>query len=317
MRSARLLRPAAALPALAALAAALAPAAGRSAEPERVDLRWSAPPECPGAAAVKAEVDRLLGPEGARPPRPIEVTASVVHDDVWRVHLETPGQGATRVRELRGASCAALADATALILALMIDPAVASRPAPPAPSAPPPPAPPPPPTISAPPPPPPAPVTAPVPAAPAPPPPVRTSFRLAGWAGADVGSLPGISAGFGFSAAFLYGPQRFEIGAAYRPPVAGTVALHASTGGDVELITGSIGACRNLVTAPVEIGPCAAFELGRLHAEGFGVTSPGSGSALWAAAPLVRPRFVLQNVGSVHQPSPASGRASAGIEILF
>ena len=71
-----------------------------------------------------AEVDRLLGPSGARPAQPINATATVSGDELrgFRVHLETTAGGPTRVRELKGASCAALADATALILALMIDP---------------------------------------------------------------------------------------------------------------------------------------------------------------------------------------------------
>jgi len=93
----------------------------------RIALRWAAPAECPSGAAVGAEVDRLLGPTAARLPAPIAVSAEVARDDrgAWHVHLETPGEGTPRVREIHGASCAAIADATALILALRIDPAAA------------------------------------------------------------------------------------------------------------------------------------------------------------------------------------------------
>src|SRR6185312_12999827 len=110
--------------AAALVAPLLLPASTRASSGERIDLRWTAPAECPAAGAVRAEVDRLLGPSSARPPAPIAVTAEVARDDqgAWRVHLETPGEGAPRVREIQGATCAAIADATAMILALMIDP---------------------------------------------------------------------------------------------------------------------------------------------------------------------------------------------------
>jgi hypothetical protein len=80
-----------------------------------------------------------------------------------------------------------------------------------------------------------------------------------------------------------------------------------------------------------QVAACVGAELGRLHAVGFGVSDPGQGSALWAAAsaalglsyslgehwllegrgsalvPWVRPRFVLTNVGDVFQPSRVGG----------
>ena len=45
--------------------------------PPRIALRWSAPPECPRAADVVAEVDRILGERGARPTKPLEVSATI------------------------------------------------------------------------------------------------------------------------------------------------------------------------------------------------------------------------------------------------
>ncbi|MEJ7734549.1 MAG: hypothetical protein WKG00_35805 [Polyangiaceae bacterium] len=83
--------------------------------------------------------------------------------------------------------------------------------------------------------------------------------------------------------------------------------------------------------------PCAALELGRMHAEGYGVTNPGEAARLWSAArvgvaggmvaspwlalrmrleavvPLRSPRFVLGNVGIVHE-AAFSGRASVIVE---
>lgn len=301
---------------------------------DRVALRWSAPSGCPGGDKVLSEIDRLLGERGARPPKPIQATATVAQDEHggFRVHLETQGDGEARVREVRGASCAAIADATALILALMIDPAAVAERDPAAPAPPP-----------APPrrPPPPAPPASP-PRAPRPAPraaAVPLSFRFAAWVGGDVGSLPGVALGLGGTAALVYGPLRFELGVAGWPDRASSLASRPAAGGDVSLVAGKSGACFLFPVARFEIAPCTAFELGRIHAAGFGVSTPSEGSALWSALhagalatwfpieriglslrldavfPFSRPRFVLENVGPVHQASPVAGRAAFGVEL--
>jgi hypothetical protein len=318
-----------------------APARAWTAPPERVDLHWTAPAGCPGEGAVRAEMDRLLGPSSARPPAPIPVTAAVSRDEsgAWHVHLETPGEGTTRVREIHGASCAAIADATALILALMIDPAAAAAaPKGPSKSAP----------VAVPS----VPVEAPrvplsptrvpvVAPRPSPPEPTPTSFRITALAGLDTASLPRLAATLALQGSFVYGAQRFEIGLAYLPSRAGTVAARPSTGGDVDLLAGSVGTCRHFGTGFVEVGPCLGFEVGRLHASGTGVSNPGEGSTLWAAVdpggviayrltdrlaltarvaaaiPLLRPSFVLENVGPVYRPPPVTARGGAGVELIF
>jgi hypothetical protein len=329
----------------AALAATVArPARAWTAPEPRVVLRWTAPAECPAADAVSAEVDRLLGPSSARPPAPIPVDATVSRDDLgaWHVHLETPGEGTPRVREIHAASCAAIADATALILAMMIDPAAAAA-APPSPAAAPP--------IEAKAPPI-APARVPVeaPRSPPPPPPppqllppapTPTSLRIAALAGLDTASLPAVAASLALSGSFVYGAQRFEIGLGYYPSRKGTVPARPGTGGYVDLFTGSVGTCRHFGSEAIEVGPCVGVELGRLHASGFGVSSPGEGSTLWAAAslggvlslrlisnlalvlrlgaaaPLLRPSFVLENVGAVYRPPPVTARGSGGVELIF
>ncbi len=335
--------------ALAALSPALASA--RTAPPERVDLHWTAPSECPGPEAVRAEMERLLGPSSARPPAPIPVTAAVSRDPggAWHVRLETAGEGTTRVREIHGASCAAIADATALILAMRIDPSAAAA-APPieadrspllpdrspllpdrSPVA-----------ASQ------TPIAAsrrPIAATKSPieasTPPTLASFRVSALAGLDTASLPGITAILGLGGSFVYGPQRFDLGIEYRPSRTATVPGRPSAGGDVDLLTGTLDTCRHLGAAPIEVGPCLGFELGRLHASGSGVSSPGEGSTLWAAVlgggvgtyrvfehlalvvrlgaavPLLRPSFVLENVGAVFRPPAVTARGSGGIEWIF
>jgi hypothetical protein len=140
--------------------AAPAPVAAPPAKPEppELSLTWQAPATCPAPADVEAQFARLLG-GAARVPTGKHVTATaavhVAGPGRWILELTTVLDGAGGKRNLSGDSCASVASAAALILALMIDPAAAERAgvaeAPP----PPPPKPaPPPPTIVAPPPPP-------------------------------------------------------------------------------------------------------------------------------------------------------------------
>lgn len=383
------------------LLAAPALAAGPARADERFALKWKAPEGCPDTGAVEAEVVRLLGGSRARPARTIDVSAAVSRDDrgSWRVRLETPGDGGPRVRQLTGASCKALADATALILALMIDPdavtaappASITTPPPstatpslPAPSVPPstPPLPPsesvessvpsggPSPAVTTSPAaaasptgtPSPAPVAplaaaAPSPApppfpparsaptrslvSPPPAPPTDVSFHLGAWVGADAGTLPGVSAGFGASAALVIGPQRIEVGFAARPATRASLPQRPASGGDVDLIAGWAGTCRYLLRRPIALGPCVAVEVGRMRAAAFGVTTPGEAEEPWAAAsaggilvwsplsrlgfvfridaavPIVRHTFVIEGLGRVHEPSVVAARAAAGLELAF
>jgi hypothetical protein len=162
-----------------------------------------------------------------------------------------------------------------------------------------------------------------------------------GWGDADAGSLPGASAGFGGGVALVLGSQRIEIGVAGRLPTTAYLADRPTAGGSVDLVTGSLGTCRALVSGAFEAAPCVAVEAGRIRAVGFGVTSPSEAQQPWIAAsggglftvwlvdwfgltarasavvPLVRSTFVLEGLGPVHTPSPVIGRASAGFELRF
>ncbi len=137
-------------------------------------------------------------------------------------------------------------------------------------------------------------------------------------------------------------PFRFELGGGAWIDRRTTVPQQPSAGGDVGLAAGSAGACWSFLRpGQLELGPCASFELGRLHADGFGGTSQGSGSALWsalgagalfawapvrwiagvvrldAAAPFARPTFVIDGLAPVYRSSPVVGRATFGVEVRF
>jgi hypothetical protein len=350
---------------LAAIAATslAASSPARAAGGDRVVLRWSAPEGCPDASRVTREIDRLLGEESPRPAVPLDVSATVTAgaDGDFKVRLETHGEGGVRVREIRGESCNAVADATALSIALVIDPDAVARakPAPPPDAPAPPPPSPPPPVVPAPPPPSPpprlVPPPAPAPPLPAPPAPIgaapadaaqgrarRPTFALQAWGAADAGSLPGISFAVGGEAAVLVGDFRVELGGGVWVDRPATLAQMPSAGGNIGLAVGSAGACWLPLRGPrIQVGPCLGLEVGRLHAEGFGVTSEGSGSSLWsalrgggllawsplswlaalirldAAVPFARPTFSLTGLGAVYRSSPVVGRATTGVEVRF
>ena len=361
----------------AALAVLLTIALARGAEAapsagDRLRLTWSAAEGCPSEQELLAEVDKLLGDRAPRAAskEPVAVKATVSREagGSFVVRLETPGEGSTQARELRGATCNAVADAAALILALMVDPDAAMAPEESAPSEPktpginsakageesssntepiPPPR------------------SASAPAAPSAPPPTRAAaraqkpkppslpapspapsidLRLNAWAGADIGSLPGLAPGLGALGSIALGAPRVSLGIAFWPDKAGTLDALPSAGSDVGLLAGDLGICAALLrNMPVEIAPCAAAEIGQIFAEGFGVSDPRRGAAVWialkgggalalrpfpkpfnnlgltarieAVIPLVRPRFVIEGIGPVHSPAYVAGRASLGIEI--
>ena len=96
-----------------------------------IALQWMAPPEeCPDAAYVYGEIARLLGGEARATDSKVTAKAKIVHvkDGLWRVTLTTkttPSEGGAPSegsRTVEAESCRSLTDATALILALTINP---------------------------------------------------------------------------------------------------------------------------------------------------------------------------------------------------
>lgn len=105
---------------VAALSLLAAHASGQAS----VEVTWSAPPGCPSGELVSAEVLRLLGPDARFPPHRID--AIVVEDGaLFRLQLTAHSDDAALgERELSAESCAALAEAAALIVALAINPSL-------------------------------------------------------------------------------------------------------------------------------------------------------------------------------------------------
>ena len=293
-----------ALASIAALALVLPTASGQS---PAFSLEWDAPPGCPDQGYVRGEVDRLVEGGGAVPIH-VDARAQVQRaaDDRWRVHLVTLRNGATGERDLESTSCRSLADATALIVALTVDPERVAAHQAPQPVAPPPPADAGPPETAAPaataappqpapPRPPPAPSTSTSPAPPRPPPapsssppvplpPGRVAIlpTLAG----DVGTLPRPSYGVSLAAAVLLGRLRLEGFGTYWPPESAYLSASTPAGprGDVQLATGGARACIVALPGRLELAACPGLEIGNLHGQGVGVRAALPADGLWVAA---------------------------------
>jgi hypothetical protein len=295
-------------------------------------LRWSAPAECPAETQLRAEIDRLVARPGSPSRAMAEVAAEVTRDagGPYRLRLViTDRDGGIRERRVDGATCAEVAGAAAVILALASDDDA------------PPPVDPPSPPIE-----PPAPRRDPAPPpaeiAPATPPDLLPRiWDLAALGGVDFASLPAPAPGFGVGVALGVGRNRFELRAMAWLPERATLTSLADVGGDVALYAGTLRYCRSLVHGTIDLAPCAGFEAGALVASGVGVATPTSGAGPWLApelalagtallgrrfalaldldglAILARDRFVITRGGQVFQPPKGTARAVLGLRVRF
>ena len=276
------------------------------AEPQEkaLALRWNAPETCENEAAILQKVEQQLG----RPLNPsttsLECRASVssTKDGRFRVDLETTIRGEVRRRVLEGTSCAALANAVALVLAFLIDPdAVAAHSAaageklqpsqlaaPPAEPAAPPELP--------------ASIESTPPAAAQrvdPTPPARAKQPLDGprsiateprWfaralIGVDSGTLPAATIVWNVAVGRTIGPISAEIsGSRFFPRSRLQGDAPVTRGGRFDLwaLGASIG--YRVALPKVELVPTVGVESGTVYGSGFGVAQPRQGKGLWLAA---------------------------------
>jgi len=314
------------------LGLAWAPSAARAQAPASFAFAWGAPEGCPSAAAVQAEIDNLLGgAAGDRVRQDLAVQATVEHLALWQVTLETQSGMISGHRTIEAGTCQGLASATALIVALMIDPDAVAAHASQAKAA--------------------SPEVPPIPAtpapAPAPPRPARATFVLAGLGAAGhLGVLPGPDVGIGATIGLLRGQWRVELRGAYGPRQVPSDALADAPNvhGKFRFFAGTLAGCWLRLGRVVDLGPCAEAEIGAVHGEGAGAdriiaqTTPwfglGAGGVavlkatpwlrfpihLDAVAPLWRPHFVWSNVEAnrpIFRAAPVGGRLIAGAELQF
>jgi hypothetical protein len=314
------------LAALLVVGAGDAPAAGAGAPPQvivpappdedlPIAISWTAPDECPGVDALKAEIRRVAGkvPPPAEP-LSANVTVSAAAGSGWLLTLSTKTGARGGERRLAGSDCAELMRAAALVLALMINPEASFVVEPPAPPPPPPP----------------------------PPPEPRRRFV----AGADVlagtGALPRFAGGFGLRFAVSAAALSAELRGSIWMSRSTTSTSDPTSGGTFDLIDGAIAGCaRAAFDETFSPGACAGVSLVRLHGVGYGVGYPGDAVAWWTAAlgevnvrarvssrnavrlaaqvvvPLGRPSFAIAGVGHVFEPAPIWLRGTLGWELHF
>jgi hypothetical protein len=293
-------------------------------------FEWRAPEGCPPASAVEEEIAHLLGGPAREHARDdLRVQATVERGSLWLVTLETTSKTANGHRTIEAATCQALANATALIVALLIDPdAVAARtgkaqgnePRPP-----------------------------PSPAEPTPvqgrPPGVRATHVLLGAAAAgNLGVLPSPDLGVSASVGIVHPRWRMEARAAYDPRQVQSAALANPSGayGRFSFIAGTVAGCMTFSRPTLEFGPCADAEFGAVHGEGIGATHTTSHTSPWlgvgaggllaikatrwlylpvhadAVVPLWRPNYVFENPQvPIFRSASVGGRLTAGVELRF
>jgi hypothetical protein len=318
-----------------ALAAVWAPSA-RAAQ-----IFVEAPEACLDPAALADEVSELVGkPLAAVADVDFRVGIAERPAHRWRLRIETlaspNGTGGTaavrRSREIEGATCAELAEAAAVAIAVSVRSIDGgTTPGPEAPPAPPPgPAAPLPPSVSRP--------APPGPSGIAPPGPSWRPAMAMAFA-ADSGALPHTGLGVDVEGSLQRGALRltaFVTGFGSddaRGPM--------NAGGSFQLVLGGALACFGPHLGRWTPLGCGGFELGRLEGTGLGVAHPETGDALWRAArgdlgvsaavggnaaflvraglvvPLARPEFVLDDSQLVYRPSRLSARLTAGLELGF
>ena len=297
----------------------------RAGETGALTFSWQAPADCPSREDLRAEIARLLGGD-IRVPRDgdIKARAVVAHGQTWSLAIDTELAGRPGHRSIEAASCQDLANATALIIALMIDPdAVAAHATPPKP-------------IPAPP---------SVQAGPAPAEQPRAVEYLAGiHVAGSYGTSPSVDVGLGGGIGLAGRRWRAELRGTYglRREQKAMAAAPAGAYGRFGFTAATLAACFNLGRDGLAFGPCADYELGVISARGVGVSESLPAQTLWSAlgagadaairlgshfslplhvdvlARLRRTEFVFKNEpGRVFQAPAVGVRIGLGVELHF
>ena len=308
-----------------------APTPATSAEQRApLEIEWQGPEDCARGEAVQAKVLRLLGGGQRAPTTPIRVTVSVRHEKGARfvAELATSSDAGGGRKRLEGESCEAIALASAVVIALSIDPnaSLDAEPLPPEEPKPPPqsrrarPAPP------------------AAPAAPA----RETKPYLFGSVGVLFQLLSQPSAFTGAGVGVRHRRLSLELGGAVYQPRDVRRDDKPRLGAELRLTTGELLGC--YAALPFGLGAvelCPGFRLEYLVATAFGASNPDRASVLlgsgvgvlrgrlrataWLSATLdvgvavrpFQPTFVLLGVGDVFEIPMFSGFARTGLALEF
>ncbi len=298
---------------------------------DALDLNWTAPAGCPTRGDVVAIATRL------RPALDVDhsdlrtdATVTPAPRSRWRVRIRTEAGAGVGVRVLEARTCAQLAEATAVVIALAFDtlpdaPPPRVRAALPEsveqiddPEA--------------------APFRRPV-VRPPPPPRIPTRFDLGLGATVDPLTLSALAVHVGLHGALSRGVLRAELGLAWQLPTTAD-GTRAGTGAEVMAATVTARVCAMRAREVVSFGLCATFVGGAMWATAFGLqrnddslwpwASAGGGGVLRVAAArgrvaavvhldsvahLTRPRLVVEGTGVVGEIPTWGLLAGLGVEV--
>ncbi|MBK6918602.1 MAG: hypothetical protein IPH07_14500 [Deltaproteobacteria bacterium] len=114
-----------------ALAAALrlhAPAEGDAEHGGAATLQWTAPAVCPDEAAVRSRVEQIIGRPLREGDEAVRVVARVTDDEPPQLQLSITSDSGSRERVIDGRDCAELAEVTAVLVAVAVDPSASPLP---------------------------------------------------------------------------------------------------------------------------------------------------------------------------------------------
>lgn len=313
--------------ALASLALALI--AVGEASPSQADdsvlrLTWDAPPGCPDLANQRDEIRRRIGASGRTPSTPVIAHGAIraAPSGGYELLLRTSVDGTQGERLLAGNDCHQLAEAAALVLALLINPDGASSEPEPRLAV----------TVPSPP----SPPASPVAARPRP----GLGVGIGGvWA---TGVLPSAAAGLSASVFYQRGIWALAfLMTGFLPDDRGAPVLRQASASFYRLESALQLCAGSSTERRVGAVLCLGGAVVRLHGQSAGVSDPGQATAYWPEASLAgagrlrltgathlrlaadlhglggRPDFAIAGLGSVYRPAAYNVRAIVGVDVFF
>ena len=283
-------------------------------------LSWQAPPGCPSQAQVENAVLAGRLDREAAPGRQVsaEVVVEQRGDKTFRAVLTTRAPEGRGTRELEGESCDAIASASAVVLALALDP-----PTEPAPQA--------------------APVDPkPAPVNRAPPRPLLWRGYAHAFGGGVLRALPEPAPWFGLGIGAQRGVWDVELVVSLAPSQTAPLSTPAGATASISLLGAqALGCYAPVLSGSIALEVCAGLLFERLSGEATGISNPAENSIVLFSPELglrsrlrvssrlelgfgvtgtARPeqaRFVVGGVGQVHEMPVFDGMLDAGLRAYF
>jgi hypothetical protein len=279
-------------------------------------LSWQAPAGCPDLASQRADIRRRVGE--ARPTaEPVVASGEIRRDSSggFVLSLRTSAGTTSGERVLSGPDCHQLAEAAALILAMLIKPEAQAEPPAPAPAPPP---------------------------APAPSPPVGPRFGVGADALLATGVLPHLAEGLALR--FVYARGMLAAAAQVAGLLPQTVEVAAWPGATASFyrLDSAVQFCATTARERRVFGAlCLGGSLVRLHGRSAGIARTGQATGVWVEASVEpslsvrlttalrlrlaldgrdlgsRPDMAVAGLGHVYQPAAFSLRGALGIDYWF